>query len=116
MKAILISSLLLLAAAFLPRTLQAQAPVTATFQVSGVCGMCKARIEGALDVKGVKFASWSSESQEVTVVYKPGQITEDALHARIAAVGHDTGKVKAKDEVYAKLPGCCKYRNGVQVH
>jgi hypothetical protein len=29
----------------------------------------------------------------------------------IAAVGHDTDKVKAKDEVYADLPFCCLYRD-----
>jgi hypothetical protein len=31
------------------------------------------------------------------------------VHMAIAKVGHDTEMHKAKDEVYSKLPGCCKY-------
>jgi hypothetical protein len=36
--------------------------------------------------------------------------TEQKLHEILAGVGHDTQKVRAKDEDYAKVPGCCKYR------
>jgi hypothetical protein len=30
----------------------------------------------------------------------------------VADAGHDTDQVKATDEVYANLHGCCKYRDG----
>ena len=33
---------------------------------------------------------------------------EDVQKA-IAKVGHDAGKIKAEDEVYNNLHGCCKY-------
>jgi mercuric ion binding protein len=33
------------------------------------------------------------------------------LYKAVAAVGHDTPKVKAKDEDYAKVHACCKYRD-----
>ena len=33
----------------------------------------------------------------------------DDVHAAVAKVGHDTDKVKANDEVYEKLHGCCQY-------
>ena len=53
----------------------AQDVKTEKFEVSGNCGMCKARIEKA---------------------------------------GHDTDMHKASDDVYDKLPGCCKYYREVK--
>ena len=32
-----------------------------------------------------------------------------AIQQKIAGLGHDTPKAKAKNEVYDKLPSCCKY-------
>ncbi len=90
---------------------------TIEFEVNGVCGMCKERIEGAMDYKGIKFAEWNSKTQTLKVVFNTKKITEQQLHERIAHVGHDTSKAKAKDEVYDQLPECCRYRNGeVEVH
>ena len=39
----------------------------------------------------------------------PDVITLDELHQKCADVGHDTEKVKAKDEVYNNLHACCQY-------
>lgn len=86
--------------------------VETSFRVEGVCGMCEARIEGALDVHGVVSAEWDRESKMLTVVYKEKQISEATLHDLIHAVGHDTSTGKATDEEYAGLHGCCKYREG----
>jgi hypothetical protein len=44
-------------------------------------------------------------------VYNPKKIKELDLHQAVAAVGHDTKKVKATDAAYAKVHGCCKYRS-----
>jgi hypothetical protein len=46
----------------------------------------------------------------VKVAYNSKKITEQKLHEILAGAGHDTQKVRAKDEDYAKLSGCCKYR------
>lgn len=89
---------------------------TIEFEVSGVCGMCKDRIENAALVKGVKFAEWNKQTQKLKVVYSTKKVAELDIHKAIAQHGHDTPKAKAKDEVYAKLPGCCQYRDGVKVH
>jgi mercuric ion binding protein len=85
--------------------------VKSTIKVYGNCGMCKARIETALDQQGVKLASWDSKTKNLEVVYNSKKISEDKIHELIASVGHDTDKVKAKNEVYAKLPFCCLYRD-----
>ncbi|MFN3839715.1 MAG: heavy-metal-associated domain-containing protein [Cyclobacteriaceae bacterium] len=85
--------------------------ITATIKVYGNCGMCKERIETALDHKGIKKATWDVATKNLTVVYSPSKITEQRICELVAAVGHDTDKVKAKDEVYAELPFCCLYRD-----
>lgn len=84
---------------------------TTTIKVYGNCVMCKKRIETALDTKGIKTASWDTKTKELSVVYVPSKITELEIHQLVASVGHDTDKVKAKDEVYADLPFCCLYRD-----
>ena len=42
---------------------------TVEFEVSGVCKMCKERIENAALIKGVKFVEWSKESQKIKVIF-----------------------------------------------
>ncbi len=86
--------------------------VEVTFWVDGVCGMCEDRIETALlNAKGVWAAEWNTSSHQVSVVYNPKKIKELDLHQAVAAVGHDTKKIKATDAAYAKVHGCCKYRS-----
>jgi len=95
---------------------QSEKPVEATIAVQGVCNMCKSRIESAALIKGVKFAEWDKKAQTLKVVYKPTKVEEIAIHEAVAKVGHDTDKVKAPNEGYQELPGCCAYRDGIEVH
>jgi len=83
----------------------------ASIKVYGNCGMCKSRIETALDQNGIKLASWDSKTKNLEVVYNSKKISEQKIHELVASVGHDTDKVKAKDEVYGQLPFCCLYRD-----
>lgn len=89
---------------------------TIKFKVDGVCGMCKERIESALDVKGVKYASWDKNTHICEVVFKTDKISEEKIHQLVAGVGHDTEKVKASSEAYNKVHGCCKYRENPESH
>jgi mercuric ion binding protein len=88
-----------------------QKTVKSTIKVYGNCVMCKNRIETALDQNGIKSAQWDPKTKNLEVVYNSNRISELKIHEIIAAVGHDTDKVKAKDEVYAQLPFCCLYRD-----
>ena len=83
---------------------------TETIKVAGKCGMCESRIEKAAKVDGVSKAKWDSKTQLLTVTYAPTKITSEKIQEKIAAVGHDTQKVKATDKAYASLPGCCQYK------
>lgn len=85
--------------------------VKSTIKVFGNCGMCKERIETALDRPGIKMAEWNAETKNLEVVYNSKKISEEEIHGIIASVGHDTEKAKAKDEVYSGLPFCCLYRD-----
>jgi hypothetical protein len=112
MKTNIIFIFLFLFAAVAGNTVLAQGKsVKASIKVYGNCGMCKSRIETALDQQGVKLASWDTKTKNLEVVYNSKKITEDKIHELIAGAGHDTDKVKAKNEVYAKLPFCCLYRD-----
>lgn len=83
---------------------------TVKFKVYGNCGMCKSKIEKSLKgVKGIAAATWDMESKMMTVTYNPKKIELMDIHKKIAAVGYDTEKVKAEDEVYENLHGCCQY-------
>lgn len=89
---------------------------TEEFQVEGVCDQCKARIENAAYIKGVKHCEWNKETQMLTVIYNPEKVELIRIHEKIAEAGHDTDRIQATDESYHKLPKCCAYRNGVHVH
>lgn len=91
-------------------TVLAQTENKESFEVAGNCGMCKTRIENAAkSVDGISSAEWNKETKMLVVNYDAGKIDMHKVHMAIAKVGHDTKMHKASDEVYDKLPGCCKY-------
>ena len=83
---------------------------TASFKVSGVCGMCEQRIEKALKIKGIISAEWDLDSKLVSIVFDPTKTTLDKIHLRLADVGHDTEIKQATESTYKALPDCCHYR------
>lgn len=82
---------------------------TETFKVSGECGMCKNKIEGAAKKAGASSASWSEETKELTVTYVSTSSNAAKIQQSIAKAGYDTPTAKATDEDYNKLHSCCKY-------
>ena len=81
------------------------------FKVSGICEMCKERIEkAALSVTGVSLAVWDIGTKELTLVFNNNTTDLLAIHRAVAKSGHDTELIKADDEVYKNLPECCLYR------
>lgn len=81
-----------------------------SFEVNGVCGMCKVRIEKtALKIKGVKSAKWDIPTHQFTLLYDSNKVALDSVHAALAQAGHDTPVATAPDDVYENLPLCCLY-------
>ena len=85
--------------------------VNSTIKVSGVCEMCKSRIEkGTIKLKGVKYANWEIISNKLSLIYNSRKIKLDSIKKKIASLGHDTDKFKAPIDVYESLPDCCRYK------
>jgi|SRR5690625_2240976 len=84
----------------------------ASFEVDGVCSMCKERIEkAAVRTKGVKSAIWDVNSHMISVIYDERKTDLNKIKQKIADVGHDTQQFKATDEAYNNIHECCKYRD-----
>lgn len=80
------------------------------FKVNGNCEMCEKRIEkAAFSVKGVKSAEWHADHGDIHLIIDENKCTKEEVAKAIAKVGHDTEFVKATDETYEKLHGCCNY-------
>jgi copper chaperone CopZ len=81
-----------------------------TFEVSGVCEMCKSRIEkAAFKTKGVKSAEWSVETKQLSLIINEYKTDALMVKKNLADVGHDTADVQATKGNYEALHGCCKY-------
>lgn len=80
-----------------------------SFKVYGNCGMCRNRIRKSLKKEGVANSEWNEETQMVEIIYDASIVSPDKLHQYVSETGHDTELMKAPDDVYDKLPGCCQY-------
>ncbi|HEU0137355.1 MAG TPA: metal transporter [Flavobacterium sp.] len=85
-------------------------------EVNGNCEMCKKRIEkAAYSVSGVKSAVWHVDDHMLHLIINEEKTSFAQVKNAVAKVGHDAGEVKATDEDYGKLHGCCLYeRTNIQ--
>lgn len=80
------------------------------FHVDGNCEMCKKRIEkAAISVSGVKSANWDMNTGTLNLIVNEEKTTVLSVQKAIANVGHDNDGIKATQEEYDKLHGCCLY-------
>ena len=89
---------------------------TVKFEVKGVCGLCKDRIENAALIKGVKWVQWDKATDTLTVIYRVDKLEIIDVHKSIADVGHTTDKVECNIKAYNKLPMCCAYMGDATKH
>jgi copper chaperone CopZ len=83
---------------------------TEKIEIKGNCGMCESRIEKAVKaVDGVSNADWDKTTKKLEVTFDDAKTSADKIEMAVAKVGHDTPHHKAADDVYNKLPDCCKY-------
>jgi cation transport ATPase len=72
--------------------------------------MCQSRIQkAAFSVAGVKSATWSIETHKLNLILNEEKATVLDVKKAVAKAGYDTDEVKATNENYDKLPGCCQY-------
>lgn len=99
---------------FVSLSTQAQQPKNKNakhdIEVNGNCEMCKKRIEkAAFTVKGVKSAEWHIDDHLLHLIINEEKCSTLDVKKALAKVGHDTDEVKATQEDYDKLHGCCMY-------
>ena len=83
-----------------------------SFEVDGICGMCKKRIEkAALNTKGVKYATWDVKTHMLSLIIDERKTSVKTIQENVAAVGHSTKEVATTEEVYNNLDPCCKYKD-----
>ena len=82
---------------------------TKTIKVSGECGTCKKKIEGAARKAGATYASWNLDTKVLTVKYNSQSANTAKIEQAIAAVGYDTPDYIASETAYDQLDDCCKY-------
>ena len=81
-----------------------------TIEVNGNCELCKKRIEkAAFSVSGVKYAIWNVDTHQLNLILNEEKTTLLDVKKAVAKVGHDTDDVKANNEEYSNLHGCCQY-------
>lgn len=82
------------------------------FEVAGICGMCKKRIEiAALKTKGVKFAIWDVKTHQINIILDERKTSLNTIKQNIANIGHDIKDFIASEDAYASVHPCCKYRD-----
>jgi mercuric ion binding protein len=81
-----------------------------TTEVNGNCEQCQKRIQkAAYSVPGVKSASWSIETHQLSLIINEEKCSLMDVKKAIAKVGHDTDSVKSTKEDYDNLHSCCQY-------
>jgi cation transport ATPase len=79
-------------------------------EVNGNCEQCQSKIQkAAFSVPGVKSASWSVETHQLSLILNEEKATILDVKKAVAKAGYDSDEVKATKENYIKLPGCCQY-------
>ncbi|OFZ65639.1 MAG: mercury transporter [Bacteroidetes bacterium RIFCSPHIGHO2_02_FULL_44_7] len=82
---------------------------TENVKIFGNCGMCESTIETAGNQKKIAQVDWNKETKMATLVYDTTKTNRSEILKRIALAGYDSDEFLAPDDVYAKLPACCKY-------
>lgn len=82
---------------------------TETVKIYGNCGRCEATIEKAGNVKNTAKVDWNKDTKMATIEYDASKTNKNEILKRIALAGYDSDEFLAPDNVYAQLPGCCKY-------
>jgi len=111
-KAVFIFSIFLIGFSTRGQQVEKKKNAKIAFEVDGICGMCKKRIEtAALKTKGIKFAIWDVKTHQLNVILNEQKTSLKILKTNISSAGHDIKGFIATEEAYASVHPCCKYRD-----
>ncbi len=88
---------------------------TIKFETLGKCGMCKTKIEAAVNsIDGISYVFWNFAKNETIVTYDESKTNPFYIMQTIADTGHDTEWYRTPDAVYNLLIGsCCEYERTI---
>lgn len=87
--------------------------ITENYQVKGLCGMCKDRIEKTAKDAGAQNAQWNAENTTLSVSFDKQNTSKEKILRKIADAGHDNELFQTSAETYKNLPACCHYERDV---
>jgi copper chaperone CopZ len=87
---------------------------TESVKIFGNCGMCEITIEKAGNKKKTAKVDWNKDTKVATITYDAEKTNQDEILKRIALSGYDSEKFLAPNDVYEKLPKCCRYERELQ--
>lgn len=80
-----------------------------SIKTSGQCGMCKEKIETAVNkINGVSSTYFNEANSKVLVKYDATKTNPDAIRQVISKIGYDADNISADKAGYEALPDCCK--------
>jgi len=82
---------------------------TETVKIYGNCEMCETTIEKAGNLKKTAKVDWNKDTKMASLIYDSIKTNQNEILKRIALAGYDSDSFLAPDNVYAKLPNCCRY-------
>ena len=88
---------------------------TETVKIYSNCGMCKATIEKAGNLKKVALVEWNKKDKMATITYNSKETTTTDVLKRIALAGYDSDQFLAPDNAYDGLMDCCKYERTAKI-
>lgn len=81
-------------------------------QTSAVCGQCKERLEKNLAFeKGVRSVSLDDKTKKITIEFRTGRNSKEALKKAITKIGYDADEMLADQKAHDRLPACCQKGN-----
>lgn len=73
------------------------------------CETCGKKFQDEiLEIDGVKMYELDTAKMTITVYYNGKKTNLTKIKEGIANLGYDADEIKANEEAYAKLDGCCK--------
>jgi copper chaperone CopZ len=88
---------------------QVQNARIAHVRVNGNCGMCEETIEASIEDPALVRVDWNKATRMAVIAYDTARISLSDVLRRIADAGYDNEQQLAPDEVYERLPHCCRY-------
>lgn len=82
---------------------------TENVKILGNCGVCETTIINAGSIENKSQIQWNKDTKIAVLTYDSIKTNQGQILKLIALAGYDNEQFLAPDDVYSKLPDCCRY-------